>query len=559
MRAGETQDLPDTLPATDMEVQNASTGNGEKGSKKEEAKGKKGKKEAKGKHKKTKEAKGKKAHKSKKGKKTKVLKKGKTSKGSKLKGKSSKASVTKGKDGLAKRDLQKEFDRAALTQQVPATQPDKSSDEEGDHGHGPRPNLVGYVYYSAKDQWQLKLQKLMVGEDYKQCIVEAGGYILFFEDENCVLSHLPDRTQFPLRVFREPVQAQAYAQIRASEKQKMEAREKEQEDAKRQKQAETLAAQKKVEDEKIAQSVAEELAGLEKNAAKAAEKLAEQKAAAKKLLEEEERKKREMVEQLVAKEMAERKMAEEKAKAAAQQKMVEEAKIAEEVARKLAEQKAAEDEKKALKELEERQKAEKMAQEQKAEKEKAAIAQEENKDAARRIEEPKKAEEEEDIALKVAQMLETENFSDNQQRYTKIVDLVRKAKGMMGEDTKQEKKEEERTAVEELLLRPATMDLATPPATPLPPAPSPMPAPSTSLPDTPLPPGEEEAEKLKAAALERHKKRNAQWGRFMRTFVGGGPNISIKHCAEKMSHINGTLTDKSSQLVALRHGKKDTG
>ena len=260
MRAGETQDLPDTLPATDMEVQNALTGKGEKGSKKEEAKEKKGKKEAKGKHKKTKEAKGKKAHKSKKSKKTKVLKKGKTSKGSKLKGKSSKASVKKGKDGLAKRDLQKEFDRAALTEQVPATQPDKSSDEEGDHGHGPRPNLVGYVYYSAKDQWQLKLQKLMVGEDYKQCIVEAGGYILFFEDENCVLSHLPDRTQFPLRVFREPVQAQAYAQIRASEK--------EQEDAKRQKQAETLAAQKKVEDEKISQSVAEELADIEKNAAK---------------------------------------------------------------------------------------------------------------------------------------------------------------------------------------------------------------------------------------------------------------------------------------------------
>ena len=44
---------------------------------------------------------------------------------------------------------------------------------------------------------------------------------------------------------------------------------------------------------------------------------------------------------------------------------------------------------------------------------------------------------------------------------------------------------------------------------------------------------EAEAEKLKAAAMERAKKRNAQWGRFMKTFASGGPKISIKHRASK--------------------------
>ena len=64
MRAGETQELPDTLPATDVEVQNTLKGSG----KQDKGAGKKDK----GKHKKGKEAKGKKAQKSKKRKKSKA-------------------------------------------------------------------------------------------------------------------------------------------------------------------------------------------------------------------------------------------------------------------------------------------------------------------------------------------------------------------------------------------------------------------------------------------------------------------------------------------------------
>ena len=218
MRAGETQELPDTLPATDVEVQNTLKGSG----KQDKGAGKKDK----GKHKKGKEAKGKKAQKSKKSKKSKVLKKNKTSKGLKPKGKPSKVSTKK--DRPARRDLGKEFDIAASTEQVPATQPEKSSEEEGDaRPHRPHASLVGYVYFAANNKWELQLQELMTGEDYKKCIVDAGGCILFFENENYKLNHVPHRTQFPLRVFREPVQAQAHAMRRAAEQIEAKAKEEE--------------------------------------------------------------------------------------------------------------------------------------------------------------------------------------------------------------------------------------------------------------------------------------------------------------------------------------------
>ena len=506
MRASETQELPDTLPATDVEVQNTLKGSG----KQDKGAGKKDK----GKHKKGKEAKGKKAQKSKKSKKSKVLKKNKTSKGLKPKGKPSKVSTKK--DRPARRDLGKEFDIAASTEQVPATQPEKSSEEEGDaRPHRPHASLVGYVYFAANNKWELQLQELMTGEDYKKCIVDAGGCILFFENENYKLNHVPHRTQFPLRVFREPVQAQAHAMRRAAEQ--IEAKAKEEEDMKLKQ-----ADKKKAEDKKIAETVAQELQQIEKSA-EAAAQLAEQRAAAKKS--EEEAKQRELIAQELEKAMAERKKAEEQKAEAEQKRLEEEAKMR-------AKQQVAEEELK--KDSEARQIAEDMAhvvQQQLKEKQQEA-QKAEKEEAARKLAEQKKAKEDE-MALRVAKQLAEQTFADGAERDAKIIDLVQKAKEFMAMgEAKEEGKQKELQGkvVEDLLLRPATMDLATPPATP-----THMPAPSESeaVPNTTLPPGEAEAEKLKAAAMERAKKRNAQWGRFMRTFASGGPKISIKHRASK--------------------------
>jgi hypothetical protein len=510
MRAGETQDLPDTLPATDSEVEGVLNGNGKKekhakpGKNRQKMKGSKGKK-TKNKAKKEKAKKSKKTHSAKKG-----VRKSKSS--------GVKKSHLKKEKEHAKKDLRKEFEKVASTESVPATQPEKNAMAKEEGVHRPHASLVGYVYYSAKDQWQLKLQELMVGEDYKQCIVEAGGYILFFEDENCVLSHLPDRTQFQLRVFREPVQAQAYAQIRASEKQKMEAREKEQKAENEQKQAEALA--KKAADAEIKQMVAEELAQIEHDAAETAEKLARQKAAAKKEQEEK-------IAQQVAKAIAEQKQAEEEEeKARAEKKKAEEEKIAIETAKMLAKQRADEEAKEASKKAEEEEKAAKLAELLKVENEKAVAAEKEKEEAARVAAEEKRIQEEK-IALQVATALaEQQQFSDDKQKEERILELVQKAKKMLVQpevSEQEQRKEREKRAVESNLLRPSTMDLCTPPSTP-------MPADATlpeSVAGDPLPPGQEEAEKLKAAALERQKKRNAQWGRFMRTFASGGP-ISCK-------------------------------
>ena len=106
-------------------------------------------------------------------------------------------------------------------------------------------------------------------------------------------------------------------------------------------------------------------------------------------------------------------------------------------------------------------------------------------------------------------------------------------KALEGKDSKDAEKTEipeTPVRVDANLLRPGTMDLVTPPATPIA-VEQPLALPAAPQPDIPqapeatATPGEAEALKEKKKEEERKKKRWAQWARFMRTFEGGGVRV----------------------------------
>ena len=213
-RAGETQERQetDTLPATESEVKAMLKTKGKEVKKTKAPKDPKGKKDKKCKDKKGKGGKSKKSvtKKLKKDKKDKKVKKGKSAvKGGKpLPSKSCKPSVAKRSTTPAsepvRRDLAMEM-LAVATPQVAATQLDSQADPKNDSK-----NVVGLVNWCAGN-WQREMQVLMANEDVKSCIVDAQGWVLFFENSQCELNHTPDRSQFPLRVLRCPERAVAYA------------------------------------------------------------------------------------------------------------------------------------------------------------------------------------------------------------------------------------------------------------------------------------------------------------------------------------------------------------
>ena len=369
----------------------------------------KGKKDKKCKDKKGKGGKSKKSvtKKLKKDKKDKKVKKGKSAvKGGKpLPSKSSKPSVAKRSTTPAsepvRRDLATEM-LAVATPQVAATQLDSQADPKNDSK-----NVVGLVNWCAGN-WQREMKILMANEDFKSCIVDAQGWVLFFENSQCELNHTPDRSQFPLRVVRCPERAVAYA-VRLNQDE---------------------AAQKR----KTAKATTTaEQANKDENSQ-----------------DEEELEFQETAAQIVAEE-AKRRQEEKKASADAQ---------------------ASEEKKKKKK----------------------------SQEAVKKHMEEQAAEEE-----------------------RKRKDLEEQAKAAEARDPQEAEQASNGKLVENNLLRPATLDLTSPPPTPLP---SEKTEPQET--QTEAPPGEKEAEEEMNKKLERQKERHRLWGKFMRTFAGW--SLMIQTC-----------------------------
>ena len=141
---------------------------------------------------------------------TKVKKGNIKSKSSKPKKKDVKAEASKKstkkepvEERSVRRDLREELAAAATPQQqvVPPQATSSKLDE------------IGIVTLSNPSM-EGALRKLMANEDFRDCAVKAGDRFLFFENENCVLNEMPHRSEFPLLVCRAPEKARKHAMNR---------------------------------------------------------------------------------------------------------------------------------------------------------------------------------------------------------------------------------------------------------------------------------------------------------------------------------------------------------
>eukprot|EP00435_Cladocopium_sp_Y103_P015384 s2779_g3.t1 len=97
-------------------------------------------------------------------------------------------------------------------QQAPAERASEKAPETAQQVPVKMEPEIGRVYLSNAS-WEGALRKLMVGEDFRLCVVEPfkGGRTFYFANENCVLDKVPERSEFPLRVLRAPHKAKGHA------------------------------------------------------------------------------------------------------------------------------------------------------------------------------------------------------------------------------------------------------------------------------------------------------------------------------------------------------------
>ena len=467
-RAGDTQEqsavadtLPDTLPASDSQVEAL---NGDK----PQVKAKDKKKANEGKKDRKKEKAGKSKPKSSKN--MKNVKKGGKRKSAKaeLKKKEKKdlaaaKKASKQLTGDVVRNLQKELAAAASTQTEPAAvplpktalkapeqapsekAPEKVLEKAPEAASNRAPKVpvklepeIGIVYLS-NPSWEGALRKLMAGEDFRSCVVEPykGGRTFYFANETCVLDKVPERSEFPLRVLRAPQQAKDHAAQVAMQQVQKEPSECNSEEAKK---------------------LAEESKHLEELESLTPQQLTER------------------VNQAVKHPFFPKWITE----------VIKPANETEWANVKLFGQEP-------------------------------ATAPEDVCDfeiwlKQQPAQQPKPQ----------ASTVPGDEVSSQQpepQAGTVSGDEVNSSEPQQKEkEAKETQQVEERKQIEANLLRPGTTDLPSPPATPIP---HEIPAPS---PAETVPPGEEAAEAEKAAILEKRKKHHATWGRFKRTFESGGPS-----------------------------------
>ena len=437
----------------------------------------------------------------------------------------------------ARRSLAEELAKVATPQaakQVEATQLD--SETECHHDRDSK-GMVGIVAWS-KGNWQPELRKVMVGEDWQKCLVDAQGWLLYFANSNCILNHVPAKSQFPLRVLRTSDKVISFA-VKESyadyQKRKGGAAEKreEQRETTNSGEVQNLYQQKAEEEEKrlaLEKAALEEAKKEEERKKEEEKRLALEKAALEEAKKEEERKKEEekrlALEKAAleeAKKEEERKKEEEK-RLALEKAALEEAKKEEE--RKKEEEKRLALEKAALEEAK-REEERKKEEERRLALEKAAL-EEAKKEEERRKEEEKRLTLENKVAEETKRVEEAKRLEEEKRLQAEKAAAEGKLLVEKAEDEKQlledlEKQmdqfvdpENKRGVVESNLLRPGTMDLDSAPPTPS------LPDEIKNDPKEEKTPGEEAAEADKKRKLEQQKKRHAQWARFMRTFNSSG-------------------------------------